>query len=157
VAQPSQWRLRAARRSGLTSPTGHCPPRRKATRTQDPEPGTPDTPQEQSAAGNPRPDQARNPESRPAASSNNDRWIEAKRFYFNEARRFMPDLRMSDLEQKTAAGVRAQAWGSDGALLDDFAVDRIGPVTLVRNAPSPAATSALAIANYLIDENRVLA
>jgi L-2-hydroxyglutarate oxidase len=81
----------------------------------------------------------------------------SKRFYFNEARRFMPDLRMSDLEQKTAAGVRAQAWGSDGALLDDFAVDRIGPVTLVRNAPSPAATSALAIANYLIDENRVLA
>lgn len=35
-------------------------------------------PQEQSAAGNPRPDQARNPESRPAAASDNGRWIEAK-------------------------------------------------------------------------------
>lgn len=74
-----------------------------------------------------------------------------KPLYYRKARRFIPELRMSDLTVKTAAGVRAQAWGRDGSLLDDFAVDQIGPVTLVRNAPSPAATSSMTIANYLID------
>lgn len=78
-----------------------------------------------------------------------------KRRYFEKARRFVPELRMRDMVGKTAAGVRAQAWGRDGALLDDFAIDRLGSVTVVRNAPSPAATSSMAIAEYLID--RVLA
>ncbi|MCU1480694.1 MAG: L-2-hydroxyglutarate oxidase [Subtercola sp.] len=73
-----------------------------------------------------------------------------KPLYFNKARRFIPELRMSDLTAKTAAGVRAQAWGRDGSLLDDFAVDQVGPVTLLRNAPSPAATSSMAIADYVI-------
>ncbi|TFD62584.1 L-2-hydroxyglutarate oxidase [Cryobacterium suzukii] len=74
-----------------------------------------------------------------------------KPLYFREARRFVPELRMSDLVAKTAAGVRAQAWGRDGGLLDDFAVDQVGPVTLLRNAPSPAATSAMAIADYVLE------
>jgi L-2-hydroxyglutarate oxidase len=74
-----------------------------------------------------------------------------KPLYFRKAQRFIPELKMSDLAAKTAAGVRAQAWGRDGALLDDFAVDSVGPVTLVRNAPSPAATSSMAIADYLIE------
>lgn len=71
--------------------------------------------------------------------------------YFRKARRFVPELRRSDLVAKTAAGVRAQAWGRDGSLLDDFAVDQVGPVTLLRNAPSPAATSSIAIARYIIE------
>jgi L-2-hydroxyglutarate oxidase LhgO len=74
-----------------------------------------------------------------------------KPLYFRKARRFLPELRMTDLAARTAAGVRAQAWGRDGALLDDFAVDTVGPVTLLRNAPSPAATSSMAIADYVID------
>jgi L-2-hydroxyglutarate oxidase LhgO len=74
-----------------------------------------------------------------------------KPLYFRKARRFIPELRMRDLTHKTASGVRAQAWGRDGALLDDFAVDQVGPVTLLRNAPSPAATSSMAIADHLID------
>jgi len=74
-----------------------------------------------------------------------------KPLYFRKARRFIPELRMRDLTQKTAAGVRAQAWGRDGTLLDDFAVDQVGPVTLLRNAPSPAATSSMAIADHLIE------
>jgi L-2-hydroxyglutarate oxidase len=78
-----------------------------------------------------------------------------KPLYYRKARRFIPELRMSDLTNKTAAGVRAQAWGRDGTLLDDFAVDRVGPVTLLRNAPSPAATSSMAIAEHVI-ENYVL-
>ncbi|MDX2377508.1 L-2-hydroxyglutarate oxidase [Microbacterium sp. LRZ72] len=74
-----------------------------------------------------------------------------KPLYYQKARRFIPELRMSDLTAKTAAGVRAQAWGRGGELLDDFAVDQVGPVTLLRNAPSPAATSSIAIAQYVID------
>lgn len=74
-----------------------------------------------------------------------------KPLYFRQAQRFVPELRMSDLVAKTAAGVRAQAWGRDGGLLDDFAVDQVGPITLLRNAPSPAATSALAIADYVLE------
>ncbi|UJP11708.1 FAD-dependent oxidoreductase [Microbacterium sp. KUDC0406] len=73
-----------------------------------------------------------------------------KPLYFRKARRFVPELTMADLERKTAAGVRAQAWGRGGELLDDFAVDRVGPVTVLRNAPSPAATSSIAIAQYVI-------
>lgn len=74
-----------------------------------------------------------------------------KPLYFSRARRFIPDLQMSDLTARSVPGVRAQAWGRDGSLLDDFAVDQRGPVTLLRNAPSPAATSSLAIADYLIE------
>ena len=74
-----------------------------------------------------------------------------KPLYFKKAQRYIPELRMSDLARKTAAGVRAQAWGRAGDLLDDFAVDQVGPVTLLRNAPSPAATSSIAIAEYVID------
>ncbi|WP_125133085.1 L-2-hydroxyglutarate oxidase [Microbacterium sp. 10M-3C3] len=70
--------------------------------------------------------------------------------YYRKARRFVPELRMSDLTHKTAAGVRAQAWGRGGELLDDFAVDQVGRVTLLRNAPSPAATSSIAIARHVI-------
>lgn len=73
--------------------------------------------------------------------------------YFRKARRFVPELTMADLERKTASGVRAQAWGRGGELLDDFAVDRIGPVTVLRNAPSPAATSSIAIARYVIENH----
>ncbi|MDF2491986.1 MAG: hydroxyglutarate oxidase, partial [Microbacterium sp.] len=60
-----------------------------------------------------------------------------KGLYFRKARRFIPELRSSDLARKSGAGVRAQAWGRGGELLDDFAVDRVGPVTLIRNAPTP--------------------
>jgi L-2-hydroxyglutarate oxidase len=74
-----------------------------------------------------------------------------KGLYFRQARRFVPELRMRDLVAKTAAGVRAQAWGADGALLDDFAVDQVGPVILLRNAPSPAATSSISIAEYVLE------
>jgi len=76
-----------------------------------------------------------------------------KPLYYRKARRFLPDLRMSDLAHKGAAGVRAQAWGRGGELLDDFAVDQIGAVTLIRNAPSPAATSSIAIAEYVAEHH----
>ena len=76
-----------------------------------------------------------------------------KALYHRQARRFVPELRLSDLRVKTHAGVRAQAWGRDGTLLDDFAVDQVGSITLVRNAPSPAATSAMAIADHVLEQH----
>lgn len=66
------------------------------------------------------------------------------------ARRFVPDLRAGDVEP-AFAGVRAQALGRDGSLVDDFAFSETESTLHVRNAPSPAATSSLAIARYLAD------
>lgn len=73
--------------------------------------------------------------------------------YLKQAQRFMPDLTSRDLVARSVAGVRAQAWSSDGSLLDDFAVDSLGPVTVLRNAPSPAATSAMAIADHVLGQH----
>jgi L-2-hydroxyglutarate oxidase LhgO len=49
------------------------------------------------------------------------------------------------------AGVRAQAVDADGGLVDDFRISQVGPVTSVRNAPSPAATASMAIAEHIIE------
>jgi len=49
------------------------------------------------------------------------------------------------------AGVRAQALRRDGRLVDDFVVSTTERALHVRNAPSPAATSALALARLIAD------
>jgi L-2-hydroxyglutarate oxidase len=48
-------------------------------------------------------------------------------------------------------GVRAQAVGRDGALVDDFVVHDAAGGIFVRNAPSPAATSSLALGRLIAD------
>jgi L-2-hydroxyglutarate oxidase len=68
------------------------------------------------------------------------------------ARRYVPDLRDEDVESGDLAGVRAQALGRDGRLVDDFVFSRTERALHVRNAPSPGATSALAIARVVADE-----
>ena len=50
------------------------------------------------------------------------------------------------------AGVRAQALTPDGALVDDFLIQRRGRVVNVLNAPSPAATSSLAIGATIVEQ-----
>ena len=67
------------------------------------------------------------------------------------AARFVPELRPGDT-LPGPAGVRAQAVARDGTLLDDFAFSTTDRALHVRNAPSPAATSALAIARFVADE-----
>ena len=52
------------------------------------------------------------------------------------------------------AGVRAQAVDRDGSLVDDFRISVTGAVLSVRNAPSPAATSSPAIADYIANQTR---
>jgi L-2-hydroxyglutarate oxidase LhgO len=66
------------------------------------------------------------------------------------AREYVPALTPADV-RRAPAGVRAQAVDRDGTLVDDFRVNRLGPVVTVRNAPSPAATSALAIGEYVAE------
>jgi L-2-hydroxyglutarate oxidase len=68
-----------------------------------------------------------------------------------EMRRFVPELRPGDVAPGWA-GVRAQALARNGDLLDDFVVSRTGRALHVRNAPSPAATSSLALAGLIADE-----
>ncbi|SDS79252.1 L-2-hydroxyglutarate oxidase LhgO [Brevibacterium sandarakinum] len=67
-----------------------------------------------------------------------------------EAARYVPSLDGADGHRATR-GIRAQAMNRDGTLVDDFVIDRAGATMFVRNAPSPGATSALAIAEHLID------
>ena len=67
------------------------------------------------------------------------------------AARYIPELRAGDAEP-AFAGVRAQALGRDGRLVDDFALSATERALHVRNAPSPAATSALAIARHLAEQ-----
>jgi L-2-hydroxyglutarate oxidase LhgO len=72
----------------------------------------------------------------------------SKRAFVAAARSYVPDLRTADVV-RGGSGVRAQAVDADGSLVDDFRVNRIGSVVTIRNAPSPAATSSLAIAEYI--------
>jgi len=66
------------------------------------------------------------------------------------AARYVPEIGPGDLEPGPA-GVRAQAVHRDGTLLDDFAFSATERALHVRNAPSPGATSALAIARHVAD------
>jgi L-2-hydroxyglutarate oxidase LhgO len=64
--------------------------------------------------------------------------------------RYVPAVTLDDVEAGPA-GVRAQAVGRDGALLDDFAFAETAHALHVVNAPSPAATASLAIAELVAD------
>ena len=69
--------------------------------------------------------------------------------FLAEARTYLPWLEAGHVTS-APSGVRAQAVDQDGSLVDDFVIHKIGPVTAVRNAPSPAATASLAIAEQII-------
>ena len=72
-----------------------------------------------------------------------------KRAFISELQRYVPELAVSDAVP-APAGVRAQAVDRDGSLVDDFRLGVSDHVVWVRNAPSPAATSSLAIAEELV-------
>ncbi len=75
----------------------------------------------------------------------------SKKAFIERARDFIPALTPADVAP-APAGVRAQALDPDGSLVDDFRITRVGGLVLVRNAPSPAATSSLAIGEYVVDQ-----
>lgn len=73
-----------------------------------------------------------------------------RRAFVRGARRYVPALRYEDVVP-ARSGVRAQALSRNGELVDDFRISQIGPVTAVRNAPSPAGTSSMAIAGVIAE------
>jgi L-2-hydroxyglutarate oxidase LhgO len=66
------------------------------------------------------------------------------------ARKLLPELDVEDV-LPGPSGIRAQALAVDGTLLDDFVFHESEGVVHVRNAPSPGATSSLAIARVIAD------
>lgn len=74
----------------------------------------------------------------------------SRRLFAADAARYVPAVRPADLV-RGLAGVRAQAVARDGTLVDDFRITGVDGVVHVRNAPSPAATSSLAIAEHIAD------
>lgn len=69
--------------------------------------------------------------------------------FMKDAGRYVPEVSVKDVV-RGGAGVRAQALDRDGTLVDDFRIHRVGRVTAVRNAPSPAATASMAIAEHIV-------
>ncbi len=68
----------------------------------------------------------------------------SKKLFLERLRGLIPSLEMEDLKPGRA-GVRAMALGPDGEMIEDFKIEYTGNAIHVLNAPSPAATSALAI------------
>jgi L-2-hydroxyglutarate oxidase LhgO len=78
-----------------------------------------------------------------------------KSAFVRDMQRYVPAVRAEDVEFGPS-GIRAQALGRDGRLVDDFVLERSGRVLHVLNAPSPAATASLAIAEHLAAETSQL-
>ena len=74
----------------------------------------------------------------------------SRRAFVRALQRYVPELGEGDV-LPGPAGVRAQALARDGTLVDDFAISATAGVIHVRNAPSPAATSSLAIGAMIAD------
>jgi 2-hydroxyglutarate dehydrogenase len=79
------------------------------------------------------------------------RHVSSRRSFLAEAARLVPALRGARADAGPA-GIRAQAISRDGRLVDDFVIHRTERAVHVRNAPSPAATSSLALAGLIADE-----
>ncbi|MEU0447792.1 L-2-hydroxyglutarate oxidase [Streptomyces tendae] len=69
--------------------------------------------------------------------------------FMKDAGLYVPGVGAKDVI-RGGAGVRAQALDRDGTLVDDFRIHRVGRITAVRNAPSPAATASMAIAEHIV-------
>ncbi len=72
-----------------------------------------------------------------------------KSLFVKDLKQMLPDLNENMLEQG-ASGVRAQLMQNNGELIKDFDIRIKSGIITVLNAPSPAATSSIAIANYVI-------
>jgi L-2-hydroxyglutarate oxidase LhgO len=76
----------------------------------------------------------------------------SKRAFLQSLQQYVPELTAADL-LPGPSGVRAQALDADGKLVDDFVVNvQEDQVIHIRNAPSPAATSSLAIGRLVADQ-----
>jgi L-2-hydroxyglutarate oxidase len=71
--------------------------------------------------------------------------------YLKRVQKYCPSIRLQDLEPYPA-GIRAQAVLRDGTLVHDFLFAESARSLHVCNAPSPAATSAIPIGEYICDK-----
>uniref|UniRef100_A0A8D8XMN9 L-2-hydroxyglutarate dehydrogenase, mitochondrial n=1 Tax=Cacopsylla melanoneura TaxID=428564 RepID=A0A8D8XMN9_9HEMI len=76
------------------------------------------------------------------------------RLRVNELKQYIDQIEASDIK-RGPSGVRAQALSTSGELVDDFVFQRVGRILHCRNAPSPGATSSLAIAKHILDKLRI--
>jgi L-2-hydroxyglutarate oxidase len=74
----------------------------------------------------------------------------SRRSFARALQKLVPEVEPDDLVP-AAAGVRAQALDRDGNLVDDFVLAGDDRITHVCNAPSPAATSAFAIGETIVE------
>ena len=74
----------------------------------------------------------------------------SKRVFVHDLRRLLPEIQAQDLVPG-GSGVRAQAVSSSGAVLDDFSIIQGREAVHVLNAPSPGATSSIAIGEHIAD------
>ena len=73
----------------------------------------------------------------------------SKRRFLNSLNRLVPELKIEEIT-RGKSGVRAQALDINGNLVDDFLIKKTHNSLHVINAPSPAATASLAIADEVI-------
>lgn len=69
--------------------------------------------------------------------------------FIREAQKYVPVVDRKDV-QRASRGIRAQAMNADGSLVDDFVIAGTDRIVHIRNAPSPGATSSLAIAEHIV-------
>lgn len=74
-----------------------------------------------------------------------------KRGYLTLVQKYCPEVTLADLTPYPA-GIRAQAVMNDGSLVHDFLFANSARTINVCNAPSPAATSAIPIGNYIVEK-----
>jgi L-2-hydroxyglutarate oxidase LhgO len=75
----------------------------------------------------------------------------SKRAFVRSLERLIPEIRPEHLEP-APSGVRAQALGRDGKLVDDFVIQTAERIVNVGNAPSPAATASLNVGRLIVDK-----
>lgn len=75
----------------------------------------------------------------------------SKRAFVRSLQRLVPAITTDDL-RAAPSGVRAQALGRDGQLVDDFVIERSERIVNVGNTPSPAATASLNIGRLIVEQ-----
>lgn len=78
------------------------------------------------------------------------RAVVSRKAFLAGAAQYVPSLQGASSAPITR-GIRAQALDENGELVDDFVIERVGRITLIRNAPSPGATSSLAMAEHVVN------
>jgi len=78
----------------------------------------------------------------------------SKYLFLKELQKMVPSLKVCDIISGRS-GVRAMALGCDGEVIDDFKIVKNKRNIHVLNAPSPAATSCLAIGNQIMEEAKI--